>query len=659
MKKKILFYTVLFLLPILFLTILEIMLVLFNYGTNYPLVIEDGENYKLNQNFPQKYFSKQDIVIPQLIDQKFTKNKEKNSVRLICLGGSTTAGFPYEVNINFPYFIKSRLQWLFPEKNIEVINLGISAINSHAVVDFLPELINLDPDMVLIYMGHNEFYGALGLASIESIGSNRAFIKIYLELKEFRTYQLVHSIVWDLLNIFKSDPNQKQRCTLMEEVISQSQIPYKSELYIKTIENFHYNLEDIVEFLSENKIPVLISDVVSNIKDQSPLGADDIFINDPNIKQQFQKAVAYGNDNNLELAKTTYEEIIISDSTIASVLYNYAKCLYNLSYFQKSKKYFLKARDYDLMRFRAPEEINTIIKKICSNTNAVLVSSDSVFQSNSEHNITGKDLFLEHLHPNVKGYYLIASSFIEGLKNSERFCEKDKWPKQIEKTSERYLIDSGYTLLDVVIGELIIKGLVKEFPFNGRSSFAPTPVANENILRIAIEHHDKQIFWDEAHYKLGKYYETKKEYLSAQREYEAVKKVVPENFSPYFKIGDIFFKQQKWSNAIEYYAQSVKYNPTSIYTHAKLGKAYIMANEDRSGIFELEQVVEMEKQKPQLKREAILELNYLLGLGHARNSRFERAIKYLENALSIDSMYKPATKLIKQIRQKYREIKFK
>ncbi|MCK5033929.1 MAG: hypothetical protein KAS18_09855 [Calditrichia bacterium] len=591
------------------------------------------------------------MITPQLTEQKFVKNKNRNTIRLVCLGGSTTAGFPYEVNINFPYFIKSRLQWLFPNKNIEVINLGISAINSHAVLDFLPEVLKLNPDAVLIYMGHNEFYGALGLASIESIGSNRTFIKFYLELKEFRTYQLVRTIVWNLLNFFKSDSNKKQHGTLMKEIISQSQISYKSELYNKTIENFHYNLEDVVDFLTRNKVPILISDVVSNIKDQPPLGQDEILIQNGDIRRQLQKAKTFKNDYDFQLAKKTYEEILLRDSTIASVLYNYAKCLYNLSEFKKAKKFYLKARDYDVMRFRAPKEINAIIKEVCLNKNAIFVSSDSIFQSNSEHGIAGKSLFLEHLHPNVKGCYLIASSFIEGLKKSEIFCIKDKWPIKREKTTEEYLLDSGYTILDVIIGELIIKGLIEDFPFNGKSSFEPTPVDNEDILRIAKEHHVKQIYWDEAHYKLGKQYEIRKQFLSAQREYESVQKVIPENYLPYFKLGDLYYKQKDWVKAIEFYRISMKYNSNYIYTHAKLGKTFILADQNINGINELEQVFKMENKQPILNSEAKLELNYLLGLGYARLGKYDDAVKYLNMALKINLKYHPAVNLLSQIQK--------
>ena len=123
--KKFVFYFILILLPFLFLFAAEGLLRLFDYGESYPLVLKEGNRYRLNPDFPQKYFSQYDLVVPQLPDQTFAARKDSQTVRLICLGGSTTAGFPYEVNINFPYFMQVRLRHLFPHKNIEVVNLGI------------------------------------------------------------------------------------------------------------------------------------------------------------------------------------------------------------------------------------------------------------------------------------------------------------------------------------------------------------------------------------------------------------------------------------------------------------------------------------------------------------------------------------------------------
>ncbi len=43
--------------------------------------------------------------------------------------------------------------------------MGISAINSITLRDIIDDVLEENPDLIIIYTGHNEYYGALGPAS--------------------------------------------------------------------------------------------------------------------------------------------------------------------------------------------------------------------------------------------------------------------------------------------------------------------------------------------------------------------------------------------------------------------------------------------------------------------------------------------------------------
>ena len=74
-------------------------------------------------------------------------------------------GFPYPNNISFQRMLKYQLQKTNPDKDIEIINLALTAINSYTFYDFAQELVHFEPDAIFIYGGHNEYYGALGVGS--------------------------------------------------------------------------------------------------------------------------------------------------------------------------------------------------------------------------------------------------------------------------------------------------------------------------------------------------------------------------------------------------------------------------------------------------------------------------------------------------------------
>ncbi|HAL55785.1 MAG TPA: hypothetical protein DCP63_04730, partial [Bacteroidetes bacterium] len=135
-------------------------------------VVYDGiEWYQVNRSYLKKYFSPTDPLIPELKPSLFKKTKDENLFRIVCLGGSSMFGTPYQMTATIPGMVRKQLRHLYRKKEIEVVNLAASAINSNVIADFAPRLVEFDPDLVLIYMGHNEVYGpdGVGAAGLEKV----------------------------------------------------------------------------------------------------------------------------------------------------------------------------------------------------------------------------------------------------------------------------------------------------------------------------------------------------------------------------------------------------------------------------------------------------------------------------------------------------------
>jgi hypothetical protein len=132
------------------------------------LLNNEAGRYELNREIYQKYFPVDPLVknsnIPKLFKERsFKAIKSDNDFRIFCLGGSTTVG---DVSSNrFPDLLSKILERSGVNRDVEVINLGITTINSYQVADFVAEIINYEPDLLILYMGHNEIYGPLGVAS--------------------------------------------------------------------------------------------------------------------------------------------------------------------------------------------------------------------------------------------------------------------------------------------------------------------------------------------------------------------------------------------------------------------------------------------------------------------------------------------------------------
>lgn len=89
--------------------------------------------------------------------QKFPKRKPSYTFRIFCLGGSTVYGRPYDDRTSFCGWLRKLLPEADPSRSWEVINVGGISYASYRVAVVEEELLQYDPDLFVIYTGHNEF----------------------------------------------------------------------------------------------------------------------------------------------------------------------------------------------------------------------------------------------------------------------------------------------------------------------------------------------------------------------------------------------------------------------------------------------------------------------------------------------------------------------
>lgn len=241
-KRKRIFFIITLLIPVFFFIILEFTLRILNYGPDLSLFqinnIHGKEYYTLNPSVKNRYFNKSNFS-PDPSPENFLVSKPTGTFRIFCLGGSTTVGFPYWYNGSFSSFLRDRLKALFPDRSIEVVNLGMTATNSYTVLDLAGDLIKYEPDLFIVYDGHNEFYGALGVASNEGGINERWMVLMYLRIIHLRTFQLVKKIISDVFNMFRKTPaDNLSRATMMEQLAKGKNILYNSYTYNQVLSVF-------------------------------------------------------------------------------------------------------------------------------------------------------------------------------------------------------------------------------------------------------------------------------------------------------------------------------------------------------------------------------------------------------------------------------------
>jgi hypothetical protein len=78
-----------------------------------------------------------------------------------------------------------------PDRKIEVINLGTTAVASFPVSRIARAALPYDPDWMIVYTGNNEFYGAGGVASTHRLGRTARAMRWLHRLRQSAIVQAV------------------------------------------------------------------------------------------------------------------------------------------------------------------------------------------------------------------------------------------------------------------------------------------------------------------------------------------------------------------------------------------------------------------------------------------------------------------------------------
>ncbi len=397
------------------LVVLELYLRTTDYGYEDRLFVLDraaGE-YVLNRQLYQKYFPTDPLVknsrLSELLPEtSFAAQKGENVFRIFCLGGSTTRG-DFSDN-RFPDLLAEMLSRSEVDKKIEVFNLGITTFNSYQVADFVAELIDYEPDLLIIYMGHNEIYGPLGVGSSSQISSSYWLTKTVLYLQRFRSFQLLQN---QYLKLFDIDSDEDRQGVLFKVMATSSMEPFSPKKE-KSLHNFANNLDKIIAQVHKRDVPLILTTIASNIRDFRPF---DSAIPEGDIAKEWQSlidsAVALKDKGNLQEAAETFLQAIDLYPDNAQQYFDLGQVCMALKMYGVALESLTKAKDLDIIPFRASSGINRIIRQKAAESGLVILDVEEIYKTKSDDGLIGKPIMIEHLHPSAYGHYLIAAGLVE------------------------------------------------------------------------------------------------------------------------------------------------------------------------------------------------------------------------------------------------------
>ncbi len=561
--------------PVVLVALIEGVLALSGYGypTKFYLETSSGTALRDNDKFAWQYHTPSTKLQPHpfIIHAK----KPRNMIRIFILGESAALGTP-EPAYGFARILEFMLKSQYPEKNIQVINAAMRGINSHVILKIAQDCVELEPDLFIAYIGNNETVGvhAPKPDSFE-FRLNLSFIRASQWMRSSHFGQFL----WAQFKV--GGGKDKQDMPYFRE----HRIPADDWRCAKVHQNFHNNLEDILNVVQKSGTKVVLSTVASNLKDFPPLGSlHRTDLSEPeqeSWRSTYAMGVIHEDQGHYEKAIEQYLVAHQIDDHYAELHYRLGRCYLANSNNQKALKHFIMARDWDALPFRSVTVMNDLIESLANQRKSDdlhFVDVEEALRNSHTNEASPNEFFYDHVHFNFDGDFLVAKTLFpvveaalgDRLGDSRTGNNTSPTPKECRD----YL---GYTqinesqLISGIIGTMLRPPFMDQLDFAKRqermnrelqSRFrgiqAEDVQRDSEILRqaLAINPNDWQLY-----HNFGVFYSAINDQASALRQLQKSKELMPHHLKTRMMIISILAKMGQSSAALKELDQVLQINP--------------------------------------------------------------------------------------------------
>lgn len=358
--------------------------------------------------------------------QSFSLKKPANVRRVFCVGGSTAYGRPYEHKTSFCGWLADFLAYTDPEYKWEVINAGGISYASYRVVLLLEELIQYEPDLIISYIGQNEFLERrtysqiLGLPKfVRDLGSAASNLRIY-------------ALMSDMIEQLKTEERKEQTAhvyklsrevnAILDQSIGPKDYVRNDEQKKHIINHFEFNLENIAQLTRSVDSRLIMVAPASKLRNESPFKSQarsDLKGSDlKKWTQHYELGQKLFRENKLEAALAEVSSAEILDPRYAHIFSLKGDILYNMGKYVDAKLSYKKALDEDVCPLRAITPIHNLVIGVAHKMNVPVVDFDAIISKRSSNGITDDDFFIDHVHPTIEGNKILALALLEEIISS-------------------------------------------------------------------------------------------------------------------------------------------------------------------------------------------------------------------------------------------------
>jgi len=325
------------------------------FNGRIPLFVPDPVNFDNRVTHPQKRVSFQ--------HNRFAAVKPEGTLRIAALGESSVNYLDYEFSV-WP----DRLEEKLPQyEHVEIINCGGLSYGSHRLTLVAQEALTYKPDVLMIYMGHNEFeeLEQLQLANLEvaPLQAGAEKLGVFVLMRDIQARRSIAAL-----------EEAKVERDLADTVPDTSRAwghEFTAEEVAERMENFRRNLTNIVRLAKESGALVVIGTVPSNLIKPSLPGV---------APEQWAEVEALYARGEWDSGKKRAMEILMNT-----------------------------------IRHQSSDKENTIIREVAAAENIPLADVERAITEAEPNGVPGQTLFNDHCHLGPQGNRILVDTFEAAL----------------------------------------------------------------------------------------------------------------------------------------------------------------------------------------------------------------------------------------------------
>ena len=306
--------------------------------------------------------------------------REPGHLRVVMLGESAVAGFPLE---EFDLGRMTRVLWgeRFPDEPMEMATLAMVGINSHILRVFARAAMQMDPDVVVLYIGHNEVIGPYGPVSRFAgalPSENLAQLSLWV-----RNTRIGHATERAFESLARWITPAGQAPWIGLDEFGQSRIAADDPALARMLGQTRENLRAIIRTALGRGCKVLVCVPAVNLTDWPPMATAE-------GTGEASARAAYAKARELEAAGQRDE----------------------------AWRLYRRACDLDLLRLRADSRVRQLQRELVEEFNTPDVAMiDADFWMHEWNPVfrSDEDYFFEHVHLTFDGRAAVASLIVDGL----------------------------------------------------------------------------------------------------------------------------------------------------------------------------------------------------------------------------------------------------